>query len=96
MTNPTPSNLDLYINSIVSKLRDKYGYADRNRLSPFDEKEENRVVKFCHYKYTYGQWMMRGAKRSEMRQRVYIEIPYTELEESMRNKTLPKQIEEIL
>jgi len=88
MTTPTHSDLDLYINSIVDRLRDKYGYADRNRLKS--------SVRFYHLKYTYGQWMMRGGNSSDMKQKESIEIPYTSLEESMRNKTLPKQIEEIL
>lgn len=39
-TTPTPSDLDLYINDIVDKLRAKYNYVDKDYL--------NSSVRFCY------------------------------------------------
>ena len=88
MKEPQPNKLDLYINSIVERLKTKYGYADKNRL--------RSTVRFYHLKYTYGEWMRRGAKQSEMRQKEVIEIPYSELADCMNKQTLPKEIEKLL
>lgn len=88
MTKPSLSPLDLYINSIAERLKQKYGDADKNRL--------RSTVRFYHLKYTYGEWMRRGAKRSEMRQMEVIELPYSELEECMNKNELPIKIKELL
>lgn len=87
ITDSTPSDLDIYINNIVDKLRAKYGYADKNRLM--------KRVRFYHYKYTYGRWMMRGAEESDNETEV-IELTYTELEESMNKNELPNKIQKLL
>jgi hypothetical protein len=78
MNQPTTSELDLYINSIVDRLRDKYGYADRNRLKT--------CVNFFYIDFDLQSESMPHK----------VDIPYSELEESMKENTLPKQIEEIL
>lgn len=82
------SEFDIYLSDILDRLREKYGYASVNRMTS--------VVRFYHLKYTYGQWMMRGGKRSEMRQKAFVEIPNSEIEDCMKNKTLPTKIKELL
>lgn len=82
MTNPKVSELDLYINDIVDKLRAKYGYADKNRLKS--------SVRFY---YHAGFITYLGIHRHETE---VIELTYTELTESMNKKELPNQIKELL
>lgn len=93
MNEPKLSDLDLYINDIVDKLRAKYGYADKNRLNPYHEDESRRVVRFFvsidHSKQFQG--MSPNGTTKEV-----IELTYTELVESMNRKELPKQIKELL
>jgi hypothetical protein len=85
---PTQSALDLYIDKIVDRLKKKYDNAGKNRLKD--------KVTFIYNKYTFGQWMMRGAKKSECFKKSRLEIPYTELERCLRENKLPTEIEKLL
>lgn len=87
MTTPKQSDLDLYINDIVDKLRAKYGYADKNRLK--------NSVRFYFCKYTYAEFKMMGCKDTNELPK-YIELTYTELTESMNKNELPKEIQKLL
>ena len=81
-TTPTPSNLDIYINDIVDKLRAKYGYADKNRLNPNHKDENKRVVRFYYRRNNVESFV--------------IEIPYTTLYDCMSNQTIPTEIQKLL
>lgn len=80
-TTPKQSDLDIYINDIVDKLRAKYNYVDKNRLK--------NSVRFCyHYGATY-----KGIRDNYLR---VVEIKYVELDESIRNNTYPNKILKLL
>lgn len=85
---PMPSKMSNYIDHIVQLLNDKYGYADKNRMP--------NGVYFIFNKYTYGQWMMRGGKKSECFEKATIYIEYAELTEAMESNILPTEIQKLL
>jgi hypothetical protein len=82
------NDLDIYIDMIVERLKKKYDLADKNRLS--------NGVRFIFNKYTFGEWMMRGAKESECFKKSRLDIPYTELQQAMKSNTLPTEIQKLL
>jgi len=82
MNTPTKRALDLYIDEIVDRLREKYEYADKNRML--------LSVKI-HYR-----GILIDDEGFAVKTVLKLEIPYTELIEAMESNTLPTEIKKLL
>lgn len=77
------SEFDIYLSDILDRLREKYGYASVNRMS-------DTAVIYYEVLYIYLNGKSPSLKKES------ITIPNSEIEDCIKSKTLPKEIQKLL